>query len=324
MQVDALSQLVLLPQALGAVGLASAPDTTVALPTSGSERSFHWNLPVVVRQLGPTQLGVHWEAFCTLLRKHGIPLYSGVESLEPISAASVPARFGRRRSHEGLSAEELKTADAFELDLHCGENTPWGWPPEAAADVQWESLVIAVREAAAGDTPVGVTLPIGGNEADLRRCVESGIDFLTLVAPRLDHVDPLVVWGLTQARKLCEQHGREELPILVDVPLRRTQDIGVCLALGASVVCVDPLLVPRIPSEPRGASAETHGGMLSGIAPVATQPALTEVEEALQDMRSVLVTQMHLCGATDLLGLDRNCLRGATTEIARLAGVPSL
>lgn len=299
--------------------------TKCSLVVSGSGREHQFSLPYFVRHLSPTELGISWVPFCSLLRQHGIPIFSSVRALQDVPAASVPARWGLRFINEPIDAVELTTADAFELSCRNRSGEEWGWSSELHPE-KLGALVCAVREAAGGDTPIGVCLPLGAHQDDVRQVLAANVDFIGLIAryPRLEAGD---VQGLVHCRRMADQLRQSSLPILVSAPITNQEQAHKLLALGATAVCIDDLLRPLI-SEALAARTTALGGagMLSGMMPVTSPktPALTTISTALVKLQQQLVERMNSAGASDMRKFTSQLLRSCSQRAQQVTGVAPL
>ncbi len=306
--------------------MSRTTDTSVSLSAEGCERGFQFASPFIVRHLGPAQLGPAWEVFCRLLRTHGLPLYSSVEALEANPVASVPGRMARRFVDEPFERIELRTADAFEVECRDKEQQNWGWPSELSTTEKLRGLVTAVREAAGGDTPVGLSLPIGASDRDVNRCLDSGVDFLTLVVQGDGPLDAATVGGLVHARRTCRSAGHRLFPLLLDAPVPNVEQAVKLLALGATAVSIDRVLRGAIPKPDSAKPSPVGGGMLSGISsvPVEKTPALPEMERILVRMSSYLRNRMRLTGTQRLSDFGAHCLKGLSATACQVSGIGML
>ena len=325
-----LSDLLFVPSEMEMKGASeglSRPDCSVVLKSATSTRRISLSLPVVLRSLEAREVGKHWGGLCGLLRQNGVALHCPLAALDAVAAGAIPLRIGRRFRDAPLDSVELKNSDAFELDLRSGlENQyGWNWPEEITSPKLLAACVSAVRDAAGGDTPIGAVLPLGAAISDLKNCVEADVDYLSLVGAQRGNVDGLMVQGVVQARKVCIDQGREDLPIMIDVPVRQVSDIPKLLALGASVVSMDELVAGAV----RRANAKLKQlgtGMLAGIATPTAQAAdpLAAVVELFAELKSSLWEQMALCHVGEIADLSRSHLRAQSLSAAQIADVAHL
>lgn len=297
--------------------------TKCSLIVNGSGREHQINLPYFVRQLTPSELGITWVPLCNILRQHGIPLFSSVAALQEVPAASVPARWGIRYINEPIEGTEVTTADAFELSCQDRSRSEWGWSSELRPE-QMGALVSAVREAAGGDIPIGISLPLGAHADDLRHALAAGADFISLIA-RTARLQATDVHGLVHCRKLANQLSRNHLPILVTAKIASQEQAHKLLALGASAVCIDDLLRPLIAEalEARSTSITSGTGMLSGMMPLASSKPLTlaNVSTALVDFQLQLVERLNSVGARDMRSFTSHVLRSCSRQAQQITGV---
>lgn len=331
-----LDELSFIQAELPTVGtLVAAPlNTRCTLTAADSQRKLQLHVPYFVRQLGPADLGPAWKTFCLLLRQHGIPLFSPAKALQAVPAAAVPPRFGTRYIDQPIDAEELTTADAFELacyDLprqYSGQ--VWQWSREILPN-QFPDFVRAVRQAAGGDTPIGLGLPLGCHVEDLRRAVKAEVDFICL-SSRFRQLDAGDLRGLCRCRQMLGQFQREAMPIFVTAPLNDLEQAHKLIALGASAVCIDSLLRPLLPTAPAATTMLAGAGMLAGLTPVAAAtatatrraPELIAVQTALAEYRQRLSERLRCVGVSDLTAFNADVLRSCSERAERVTGVASL
>lgn len=299
--------------------------TLCGISVRASSRTFQFNLPYFVSQLGPKQLGNGWISFCGLLRRCGVPLFSSVAPLHAVPAASVPARWSRHNINTALDATELNSADALEIACCAPDERTWEWSSELQPE-QFGGFVSAVRMAAGGDTPIGIGLPLGCHTADMRRAMEAQVDFIHLHA-RGKRLEANELHSLVQMRNLSDKHQTVRLPILLSAPLSELTHAHKLLALGATAVCIDTLLQPLIPPLTAALTTEVvGGGMLSGLMPtVSPKPLpLTAVEAALAEYQQQLVELLRTTGTDQLQGLNSSLLRSCTERSARITGAALL
>ncbi len=298
---------------------------TRTLSVNGSGRELQISLPYFVRRLAPSVLGSLWIPFCGLLRQHGIPIFSSVNGLKEVPAANVPARLAMRYIDEPIDALELTTADAFELACRDRLGRTWGWSSELRTE-QLGALVCAVREAAGGDTPIGIGLPLGGPIEDMRRVLAADVDFISLIgrSPRLEATD---IASIVQCRTTAGELDKSNLTILVSAPISDQEQAHKLLALGASAVCIDGLLRPLFSEVSKvRTSSDSAAGMLSGMMPAVShkQPQLTAISTALAEYRQQLADRLQSVGASDLRNFTSHVLRCCSQRGEQITGVAPL
>lgn len=299
-------------------------ETVNKIKVSGSDREIQLGLPLLVRRFNSAKLGETWQDFCSLLRQYGIPLDCSVDDLKSIARSAIPVRLGQRAFDRPLLATQVQTADLFELSSRSAKTDDWAWPAEIGNIKNLAGFLTAVREAAGGNTPIGIKLPLGADSFDIQASIEAGVDFLSLVSLGQD-VDELAIWGIARARDIANSLGASSLTIIVDVPVEGPEDALKCLALGASIVTIDRLLEPLL--ETPVEATKTPAGRLTSLGAVPTKqkpPSLRKVKGAMNSFRELLVRQMRLCGATDLTSFNRQCLRATTPQCAEVTGVQPL
>jgi hypothetical protein len=290
--------------------LAPSVDTTFSLYVNGSTRPIQFARPFFVSELGQRQTGGSWSTLCGLLRRQGIPIFSSVVALQDVPAASVPPRLARRFVNEPLDAVELQTAEAFEIACRAPSGRSWGWTSEITTE-QLGEFVEAIRQASGGDTPVGIGLPLGCHELDLRSSLKASVDFVSLVAsgPTVGRAD---IRAVAQARRICSDCGQASLPLFVNLPISNADQAMKVLALGASAICIDSLLSNCIPKPAAGAAVGggIGSGMLSGItAGPRKAVGLPQVEQALEQLNQTLHDTLRSVGAKRLQQCNVACLR---------------
>ena len=199
----------------------------------------------------------------------------------------------------------------------------WSWPGEANTAARLEAFVESIRVATGGNTPIGITLPMGATDDDLVRCLAAGVDFLTLVANKNFGFDHLALHGISGARDTCIAQGQDNLPIVIDAPLLHPKQLLICLALGASAVGIDAVLSPLIKNLTE-VPKSIGTGMLKGIAVAPPPDMLDDVAEMLTRLESDLEDQLLLSGVSHVSKLDRSCLRAISQDIGRICGVQTL
>lgn len=325
----------------------AAPNISVALPIAGTTHTRHLASPFFVQGIGPAELGTAWEGFCSLLRRFGIAIYCQNADLEDLPVTALPFRLGRRFANEQLDSVELRSADALQLEMrprppdsspastHAAD-TPdaaidcWGWTSEAPLP-KLPGFLAAIRQAAENDTPIGLGLPMNIHPKDLQSCLAADADFLAVSCGNVALGTADLV-QLVQLRNLCSDASTtHRLPLLVTTACDQASQIFKLLALGASAVCIDPLVRPLLPpavsQNPQSSSdSSTGSGMLRGISLITPQKqlkALLEIERRLQRLQHELWECLRVVGISSLIQLDRACLRNASDSQLDLSGLGS-
>jgi len=309
-------------------GYGPVPSTSrqIATPTG---RKLQFGSPFFVRGLSATQLNASWPVLCGLLRVKGMPVYATVAELRPVPAANIPARIAVRFLGQPLVHDEVTTSDAYELVNCNAERVGWGWPFEITSARDLKSLVSALRDALAGDTPIGMSLPLNAKAADVRMCLESSIDFLTLThcaeslisAPA--QAANLAAHGIVSARRLCKQFGRPDLPLLLDAPISDCDHAIKLLALGASAINVATIIQEAMPAaEPTRHESKLTDSLLGSLpsTPKAVRE-LPQVERKLSELIRRLTETLQFTGLIDVAELDADCLRGLNATVAEQLGI---
>jgi len=301
------------------------------MPISGSSRTIALRSPYFVRTLSPVDLRAEWGPLCKLLRHHGIPVFSPVDALVDIPAASVPPRWSGRAMDEPFDFDELATADLFEIACHDRARRQWKWPSEIASE-RIDGLLRSVREASGGDTPIGVSLPLGCHVDDLQRCLSADVDFISLSC-RFAKFEASDLHSLVQCRALATKLNRPRLPLLVTAPIVDMEQVHKLLALGASAVSLDHILRAAIAQDMQlnenMVSADELRRMLPSIASsinwsVPQRFELSQVEKRLAQTAQLLGERLTSVGASDLASFTSECLRSVSERAERITGVARL
>lgn len=302
-----------------------------AVSVSGSSRTIALHTPYFTRSLGAAELGAAWVPLCNLLRRHGIPAFSSAHALAKVPAASVPARWSGRAVDEPFEPDELATADLFEIAYHDRARRQWKWPSEIAPN-RIDSLLRSVREAAGGDTPIGISLPLGCHLNDLQRCLSADVDFICLSC-RFAKFAASDLHSLALCRRMAGQLNRPQLPLLVTAPIVDIEQAHKLLALGASAVSIDDILRPLLAHDMQSCEKEVSTADLRRMLPslaLSTGPStnqmfeLPQVEKQLTQARQLLVERLESVGASDLMGFTHECLRSVSERAERATGVVRL
>lgn len=324
-----LEDLVVAPMALAPASPPGAHSVDASWRiTTESSKSLKASAPWFVRDLAPTKVAGRWQALCGLLRKQGVPLFATTQELQTVPAGDVPARIAQRRLDQPLLRAELLSADAIELNSVDASGI-WAWPYEIDGPRDLKLLVNVIREAAGADVPIGISLPLGAKLADLRACMESTCDFLTLVhcaaslqkSPR--QLANYAALNIVAARKYCVQSGKPRWPILLDAPLHNVDQMLKLLLLGASAINIASLVEHVLTEEPKTVSESSLTANLLGNLPSSSKQfkELPDIERAIQKMKHGLVNMMQFAGAPTLAELDSNSLRSLSSTTATMLGV---
>lgn len=295
-------------------------DMRVSLQAWQSSRSFQLAGPFFVRDVRPVQFGPARNVFCGILRQHGIPAFCTTDELEAVPAALVPARLANRYCNEPYNATELKTADAFVFESRSRDATSWSWPAEITGELLRPALQAA--RLVAGDTAIGIGLPLGCSAADVDKCLSANCDFLCLDScyRRLEISD---IVGLVRVRAAVQASARPNLPILANLPVGDAEQMTKLLALGATALCLDHLLLPLLPTSATAETSTTGGGMLREITTLAAKkpPTLPRIDQALSDVIGGVGRRANLAGMSTLSQLDANSLTAYSERASGLTGV---
>ena len=312
-------------------GYGPATSTTLQIQTP-TGRKLQFGSPFFARGLDATQLSNSWQAICSVLRSKGIPLFATVQDLQQVPAASVPARVGQRFLGQSFVHDDVTTADAFELVNCTTEGVGWGWPYEISSGRDLKQLVTVLRDATRAETPIGMSIPLNAKSADVRMCIESSVDFLTLThcseslisAP--ERIANLAAYGIVSARKLCSQFGRPTLPLLLDVPIVHNEHAIKLLALGASAINVGAIVKSALPvtEAPRYESKLTDSllGSLPSTPKVIRE--LPQIDRKLSDLVRSLSETLQFTGLINVSELNSDCLRGLNATVAEQLGIATI
>ncbi len=239
-----LDELTWIPPAMGFRGAAPASSMSIAFSTRDSQRNLRVGSPWFIRSLLPEQFGKHWSESCGLLRRKEIPIFCSADMLQKVPAKDLPVRFAVRNNSQPLRVLDLKTADILELDCRDSQDCHWSWPLEVGTLARLPSFVGAVRQAAGGTTPIGLSLPVGVHKADLASCIQAQVDFLTLIDDGDSQLggDGLLIESLASTRALLIKAGQPQLPVLVVTSPQSIEHALKLLAIGATAISLDSLL----------------------------------------------------------------------------------
>lgn len=329
-----IESLVLTPVALAPAMLhsdAESVDIGTRLQTP-SGRKLQLAAPFFARGDLKAKADSSWDILCGLLRKHALPLYSPVSDLESVSAANVPARIAVRTLGQPIVKSELTTCDAFELANCDAFGNHWGWPFEIEGNRELRNFVQVLREATGSEVPIGMSLPLGAAAADMRACIESSADFLTLKysSDCLAHAGcqaaSFAASCILNARRLCAQLGRADLPLLLDAPIQKTEHAIKLLALGATAVNIGAMIHDALPVvAPVRTESKLTESLLGSFAPVTkTVRELPQVEQCLNQLVTRLRSSLQFAGQMNLSHFDCSCLRATSKSVAEQTGIALL
>jgi hypothetical protein len=309
--------------------LAGSPVTLEqSMAVSGSSRTLTLRSPYFTRSLGPADLGEVWEPFCSELRQRGIAIFSPADTLSNVPIASLPSRWSVRTVDEPFDATELATADLFEVACHDRGRQQWKWPNEIS-DERIDGLLRTVRTAAGGNTPIGLSLPLGCHPQDLQRVVTADVDFISL-SSRFARFEASDLHSVVLCRQLVRQLNRPKLPLLVTAPILEIEQAHKLLALGASAISIDDILRPAI-AQDRHLSDEELSVVdlrrkLPSIAlsfnPNANKKLdVPQVAKLLQQSQRMLRERLRSVGASSFSMFTPQCLRSVSERAERVTCV---
>ncbi|MEM7558811.1 MAG: hypothetical protein AAF394_06780 [Planctomycetota bacterium] len=297
-----------------------APNLGCAIAAKGSERNVAFELPFLCRNLCVERVGSDWPDFCAAIRETGLAIACPVDSLEEVPAAAVPTRMTRQHQGEALNAMEVATADLIEFSLADSNGTYWGLPQEIRKVERLGSFLDALREAAAGNTPIGVEIPLGIESPDLELIAKAGPDFLTLSHDERFGVSEATVSAAVVA--IAKQTEELSLPLILNLPNVTQVEAFKYLALGVDVISIDHVIESVLP-EPEDESAAYVGGRLSSMGVTAAptkSAAIKAVSTLLESWKQALSQQLQFCGAASLADFNLDCLRANSERIQSLTG----
>ena len=324
-----VTPVALMPALPDGYGPSTTLSRQILTPTG---RKLQFGAPFFVRGLSAAQLTNNWSATCAILRRYGLPLFATTADLQDVPAVNVPARIAQRFLGQPFIHNEVTTSDAYELSNCAANGIGWGWPYEISSGRDLKGLVNVLRDATRGETPIGMSLPLNAKAADMRMCIESSVDFLTLthcaesLVSAADRIASLAAYGIASARKLCTQFGRPTLPLLLDAPISDSDHVIKLLALGASAINVAALLQAAMPvaETPRYESKLTDSllGSLPSTPKVVRD--LPQVDRTVSQLIQRLSQTLQFTGLVDIADLDSDCLRGLNTHAAEQLGIAAI
>ncbi len=329
-----LDSLVIAPVALApaTVDEESTIVSTIVRLQTPSGRKLQFASPFFVRGDLCRKADSAWEVLCGLLRRFGLPLFARLGELESLPVANVPARIAVRTLGQPLVKLDLSTADAFELANCDVQGAQWGWPYEIEGSRDLKNFVQVLREATSSEVPIGMSLPLGATVGDMRACIESSIDFLTLklstecLAQDASQSASFAAMCILNARRQCAQLGRADLPLLLDTTLTEVEHLIKLLALGATAVNVGSMISAALPvAAPVRSELQLAESLLGSFSPVTKGiRELPQVERCLSSLVARLQAALQFAGLMDVQQFDSNCLRTLSKSVAEHTGIAFL
>ncbi len=301
-----------------------SPALGCAITAKGSERNVAFELPFLCRNLCVERVGSDWPDFCAAIREMGLAIACSVDSLEEVTAAAVPIRMTRLHQGEALDAMEVSTADLIEFSLADSNGTYWGLPQEIRKVERLGPFLDALREAAAGNTPVGVEIPLGTESSDLELVARVGPDFLTLsYDERLGGSEATVSATVIAVAKQTEELG---IPLILNLTNVTQDDAFKYLALGVDVISIDHVIETMLPEHEDETAAYVTGRLSSmGVTAAPSKSAAIEaVSTLLESWKQALSKQLQFCGAASLTDFNLDCLRATSEKAQSLTGAKLL
>jgi hypothetical protein len=273
--------------------------------------------PWMVCNTSPSQAAAKWSDLCTRLSDRGLLLECPVNALEKLPVASIPRRLFRQSVGTSLILEELQSADIVEVTCQHKESGSWGWPPEVDSTASMQDWLASVRHVIGKNTPFGIGVKSGIDQASIEAICNWPIDFVSL---RDDGPIELFVDSITRMRIHFHERSKDK-PILVRTSNKRADHLLKILSLGASAVTIDGLLADLWQSP---SSSPSQGGFFGSQISSSTQAKKTcQVQETLDSLSVKLQEAMRNSGCETLKDLTSS-LRALTPTAARLTQIPLL
>ncbi|MEM8732851.1 MAG: hypothetical protein AAGG44_01420 [Planctomycetota bacterium] len=318
---------------------AHEPDVTASISVHRSERNFSFANPFWIRGMRAEDLGEAWPGFCQTLAEFGCMAAVSVDEMADLPTNAIPARLSIRSSGTSLNATEITTADAVVLSQQDVQSAKWARfaevsPGDEGSKSRLFGFVRAIRIAAGGNTPVGLSLPVGATDSDVVEAAQAECDFLLLeengstITSRHGSVKSMAAetcLGVANVRRVLEANEWPLLPILLSAAVQRIGDVVKLLALGANLVSVDGLLREALPEDEEKEAKESAGRLSSLVAMPAEEssPAsrMEPVKACLHDLTQALRAAMNLTGAKTLQEFNASKLVALDSQVAELTGV---
>jgi hypothetical protein len=322
----ALDDLVFTQARLGRFLEPLPPSPNIELGVLGGKRGLGIPSPWFLRQPLMSRLGSFWPPLCGLLRAHGIATFCPVEDFDKVSAAQAPVRFARRHTLQPLVVNELRTADAIELECYNPRTQCWVWPPELENPADLPAMLSTIRMAVGSTTPVGICLPLDIGDEALSTSLAAQPDFITLDGrAAIEGNHPAVLLDtLRRVRAAKAQTAAGGTAVLVVADVTESLHCLKLLALGATAVSIDSIVATWL-TQARQPAIEPPAGMLSSIGfPSAPRIDLSPVEKGLIGLHAGLQQVLTRLGVVDLRGLTTDTLRGVSAAACQLSGTRQL
>lgn len=279
------------------------------------------------------------QAIAAAIHHVGGALTSQSSTLAQVPINRLPSRIAPIFWDSFPHPDELATADAIELQMlastdaeirYAGTSRLPLWPLDIADVGRLAKKISAIQTLGKDQIPVGVAIPRGTTNVDIRYLAKSGVDFVTLVEPSssasTDDGLPLV-WQTMAARRAAVEAGRPNLPIFMELPIRNGVDVAKWIALGASGIVLDGFLHPYLEPEKEPEEPE-EGGLFSGmglaITPSSKATNAKFIATSLQNLGKQLSEALIRCDCEQLSLLKSKHLVATNSESHRLTGIPLL
>ena len=208
-------------------------------------------------------------------------------------------------SFQGATAIELQLAGRPFQVLSNSRRSRWtpGLPVEITDFEQVAKRVEVLRVLSEGKCPIGAAVAPGAVYEDLRFLIDSGFDFLTLLADIQFGMAAGSSLRLASLESTLEQSAKAVLDsgtktkLLVSANLLDGFAMFRCLQLGASAVSIDAYLANAKPHEVAPAK-ETFGSVLSSYVPAASVSTMAWVGQIMTGLVEELRDCSHYSGET--------------------------
>lgn len=312
-----LDQIVFIPATMSPIAPLSSPlNLSVSFGPVGSQRPLQVSAPWTMGGATPEIVGSRWGDLCARLNQRGLILECSAAALEQVPVASIPRRLFRQPINAPLDLENIQSADILEITCHSPIQAAWGWPPEIETSENLVHWISSVRRVAGNQTPLGLGLNAGADEATIQTALDASIDFLTIHS---DSNMELLVETLTRLRlKIVE--SKLTLPVIVRNKLKSAEQLIKLLALGAHSVTIDAFLSDIWQTSNATSSMNSF---LGARIPTPNVTVPCPINERLEGLQSKLTEIYNFANATSAGQLHRS-LRALTPLAAQLTGLPLL
>ncbi|MFN3190720.1 MAG: hypothetical protein ACE361_09380 [Aureliella sp.] len=332
---DWLERLSLATASLEAMTRAGSPDVSQSLGVHASERRLGFGLPFWVNGMHAEDLGEAWPLFCQALSESGCLVSNPIRDLAELPTNAIPTRLSVRHTGTSLHSLEVATADAIVLSQQDVVAARWGQLAEVSlggigneTPKRMAGLIRSLRIAAGGNTPVGLSLPVGGDSTDVIAASDAGCDFLLLEEHQhaeRGSVAPETILGVANVRRILNAQGQSSMPIVLSARVGNVDEAIKLLALGADFVSIEAMLREAMPLDDQKEARES-AGRLSSLVSISSDDnsavqRMQPVVECLSGLKSQLEAAMNLTGASTLHEFDASKITALDSQIAELCGL---